>query len=68
MLNEIIKINDEIRKITESYRLNYITANEYEKNILALYEKKAKNSIELVNKLVEYKELNRADLISELLK
>ncbi|HBF68458.1 MAG TPA: hypothetical protein DDW20_03960 [Firmicutes bacterium] len=68
MLKEIIKINDEMKKVTESYKLNYITANEYEKNILALYEKKVKNSMELVNKLVEYKELNRTDLISDLLK
>ena len=68
MLKEIIKINDEMKKVTESYKLNYITANEYEKNILALYEKKVKNSMELVNKLVEYKELNRTDLISVLLK
>ena len=68
MLNEIVKINDEMKKITESYKLNYITANEYEKNMLALYEKKVKKSMELVNKLVDYKELNRTDLISDLLK
>ena len=68
MLKDIIKINDEMKKVTESYKHNYITANEYEKNILALYEKKVKNSMELVNKLVEYKELNRTDLISDLLK
>lgn len=68
MLSEIIIINNEMKKVAEDYSFNYITANEYEKRILDLYEKKTKKSIELVNQLIKFKELNRTDLFDSILK